>query len=135
MARKTSVRVVMNRKALTAIRSGVVDGMEALGQAVLSAGVGKVPDDPETQAIIEGGFGIWADGKKVAGTAQKPRSVRVKSGVTLICGYGFPARFQSLGTIHIPPNPGWFVTPVMTDAPGAERFLKPAVRKRLAGVR
>lgn len=137
MARKVSSRVVLNRKALTAIRQGAVAGMEEMGRAVLAMGEGQVPDaTPFGEGLVTtGDYGVWADGRKVAGTASKPRRVAVKSGITLICGYGFPGRFQALGTIHIAPNPSWFVEPMNTVIPGAHSYLKPEIRKRLAGVR
>lgn len=128
MARKVSSRTVVNRKALTAIRAGLVDGMEAVGQAIV--GQTRPPDDPTTVHKIEGDWGVWSDGRKVAGTAAKPRGAGIKQGVTLLVGFPFPARFNEMGTIHQPARP--FFTPTVTEVvPGTGKYLSPAVRKRL----
>lgn len=132
MARKVNARTVVNRKALTAIRAGFVDGMENVGRRVLEVAQPNVPDaTPFGEGLVTSGdYGIWADGRKVAGTAAKPRGAKVKQGVTLIVGYGFPGRFQELGTVKMAANP--FLTPAMTEVlPGADAFLKPAVRAKL----
>lgn len=134
MARKVNARTVVNRQALDAIRAGIVDAMEAMGQRVLS--VARVPDAPPYgQGLVEtGDFGVWSDGKKVAGGASKPKGVTVKRGATLIVGFGFPGRFVELGTVKMAAQP--FLTPAMNEViPGAADFLKPAVRKKLAGVK
>jgi len=128
MARKVSSRTVVNRRALTAIRSGLVDGMEAVGQAIV--GQTRPPDDPTTTHKIEGDWGVWSDGRKVAGTAAKPRGASTKQGVTLLVGFGFPARFNETGTIHQPARP--FFTPTVTEViPGTGKYLSGPVRKRL----
>lgn len=107
MTRKPSVRVVQNRKALTALRSGLVDSLEAFGQQLI-AGI-TPPDDPTTETRIVGDWGVWSDGKKVAGTAKKPRRADIKKGAVLLAGFPFPARFNEMGTIHQPARP--FLTP------------------------
>lgn len=134
MARRISSRTVVNRKALAAISAGFVDGMEAMGRRFV-----EVVDPPDATPFGEGlvttpDWGVWANGKKVAGTATKPRRVKVKQGITLIAGEGFPGRFQEFGTITNPAQP--HVTPAMNEVlPGAVDFLKPAVRAKLARVR
>jgi hypothetical protein len=163
MAGKVSARVVMNRKALDAIRGGFVDGMAAMGAAIL-AKAHPPDDDPIGVGLVhEGGWGVWADGKKVAtspsepvqrieesvsggsfghavkvhrarkvgGAVTLPRGLKVKQGITLVVGFGFPARFNELGTIHQPARP--FFTPVVMETiPGmAEDFLKSPVRRAL----
>ncbi len=122
MVRKTNVRTVVNRQALTDIRAKEVDAMEALGQRFLE--VVRPPDAPPLgQGLVQtGDWGVWADGKKVAGTAPKPRSVRVKQyGVILIAGFGFPARFNEIGTIRQPPRP--FVTPAFQSTIGGGQHI------------
>lgn len=137
MARKVSSRVVINRQEITAIREGFVAGMESIGEQVLAMGEGKVPDaTPFGQGLVTtGDYGVWADGRKVAGGASKPRRAVARRGVTLIVGYGFPGRFQALGTTEIAPNPDWFVTPMNSVIPGTQRYLKPHVTRALARVR
>jgi HK97 gp10 family phage protein len=135
MARRISTRTVINRKALDAISAGWADGFEEMGQAVIDTA--RPPDaTPYGEGLVTSGdWGVWAYGKKVGGTAAKPRNSGVgKDRVTLLVGYGFPARFQEFGTVHHAPQT--FLTPAMNEViPGAEAFLKPAVRARLARVR
>lgn len=133
MARKLSSRVVVNRKALSAIREGAVAGLEQLAIDTLAAAAPNVPDDDPIGVglVTTGSYGVWADGKKVAGLGQKPRREKVKTGVTLIVGYDFPARFNEGGTIHQPARP--FLTPAMVkEVPGADKTLGVQVRRRLA---
>lgn len=132
MARKVSVRVVNNRKALTAIRSGLVDAMEELGKTLIERT--EPLDDPATPEKIVGDWGVWADGRKVAGTAQKPRAASVKTGITLLAGFPFPMRFGEIGTIHEPPRARF--SPVIAEViPGADRYFSIGVRKATAGIR
>lgn len=134
MARRISSRTVVNRKALDAINAGYVDAFEALGQRFVE--VVKPPDaTPYGEGLVTTpDFGIWVNGKKVAGTATKPRGAKVKTGVTLIAGEGFPGRFQEFGTVTNPAQP--HVTPAMEEViPGASAFLSEKVRARLRGVR
>lgn len=135
MARKQNVRTVLNRNALAAFSAGIADGMEALGEAFKEAV--RPPDaTPFGKGLVTTpDFGVWSDGKKVAGGGTKPRSVRVRQfGAVLIAGEGFPGRFQELGTVNHPPQP--HVTPAMLAIlPDAAGYIKPAVRKQLARVR
>lgn len=136
MARKISSRTVLNRKALTAIREGAVAGLEDLGKAVLATAHPHVPDDLPygVGLIVEGDYGVWSDGKKVAGNGSKPRSVKTREGVTLVVGFPFPMRLYELGSVHQPSRP--VLTPAMLEEiPGTESFIRPAVQQKLAGVR
>ena len=130
--RKVTARTVLNRRALSAVREGEVAGMEEVGQRFRE--VIRPPDAaPYGKGLIQTpDYGVWIGGKKVAGTATKPRSVKVRQrGAVLIAGEGFPGRFQELGTVHNPPQP--HVTPAMLEVlPGAGGYIKPAVRNRLA---
>ncbi len=59
---------------------------------------------------------------------------KVKTGITLLAGFPFPARFNEMGTIHQPARP--FFTPTLVEVlPGSDRYLSLAVRKRIAGVK
>jgi hypothetical protein len=134
MARKINARTVVNRKALNAISSGFVAGMEAMGKAIIDR---TTPPDAEPFGeglVTTGDYGVWAGTKKVAGTATKPRAVRLsKTGITLLAGYGFPGRFQELGTIHQPARP-FFTPSVLGELPDTHDHLKGPVRKALASV-
>ena len=133
--RKVSARTVLNRKCLDAISGGFVDGMAALGQAILERT--RPPDAaPFGEGLVTtGDWGVWAGRRKAAGTASKPRTVRLsKTGITLVAGYDFPGRFQELGTIHQPARP-FFTPSVVGEIPATEDHLRAPVRQALAGVR
>jgi hypothetical protein len=133
MARRISSRVVLNRKCLTAIREGEVAGLEAFGQAVLATAQPNVPDDiPYGEGLVtEGDYGVWSDGKKVAGGGGKPRGVRTKEGVTLVVGFPFPMRFYEKGTVHQPARP--VLTPAMLGELGSVvGHMSRSVRSALA---
>lgn len=131
MARRETRATVVNRQALDAIRRGFVEGMAEQGRAVI-ADTNPPDDDPIGQGLVaEGDWGVWADGKKVAGTARKPRGANVKTGVTLLAGYPFPARFNEIGTVHQPGRP-FFTPTVLRDLPGiAESHFRRPVRLAL----
>lgn len=128
----SNVRTVVNRRALTAITAGLVDGLEALGLAIVAEV--NPPDDPSTPQKISVDYGVWVKGRKVAGGATKPRSARIRRGITLLVGVGFPGRFNEIGTSHQPARP--FFTPVMlARVPGTANYLRPAVRAAIGGIR
>lgn len=135
MARKVNVRTQVNRAALGAITSGVVDTLEQIGERFKET---VHPPDATPYGIglvTTPDYGVWVRGKKVAGTAAKPRSVRLRNrGEVLICGEGFPGRFQELGTVKMHAQP--HVTPVMLQViPQAKHDVKPSVLDRLRRVR
>lgn len=134
MARKVNRHTILNYKTLGAIQQGLVEGLAAVGAAVIEK---TTPPDAEPFGkglVTTGDWGVWAGTRKVAGTATKPRSVRLpKTGATLIAGYGFPGRFQELGTINQPARP--FFTPAMLEEfPGVTDALKAPVRRALQGL-
>lgn len=129
--RKVSSRTVVNRKALDEITGAFVDGMAAVGKAVIERT--RPPDAaPFGKGLVTtGDWGVWAGTRKVAGTATKPRSVRLsKTGITLIAGYGFPGRFQEMGTIHQPARP-FFTPSVMAELPVMQEHLRPSMQRVL----
>lgn len=132
---KVQARVVLNKKALNAISAGFADGFADMGRRFVE--IVRPPDAaPFGKGLVTTpDWGVWAGTKKVDGTATKPRAVRLhKTQITLLAGEGFPGRFQEIGTVNHPPQP--HVTPAMLQIiPEAEAFLKPAVKRALAGVR
>jgi hypothetical protein len=128
MAHKVTARTILNHSALDELRRGLADGMAAIGEKVIETARPHVPDAPPIgKGLVEtGDWGVWVDGKKVAGTATKPRREPAKDGIVLFAGYDFPGRFLEEGTIYITPRP--WVTPavleVMPDKDGilAEKF-------------
>jgi hypothetical protein len=138
MARKPSARVVLNRAALNRVELAIADGFSAVGHAVLDTT--EPPDaTPFGEGLVtRGGFLVYAAGKKVDGFGQdgrqpaKPRAVRVQgeSWLQLIVGFGFPGRFQELGTIRQPARP--FLTPAAGRVlPLAAQIMSPVVRTAL----
>src|SRR5688500_14149698 len=98
---KVSSRVVLNRKALTALQGAFADAMADMGREVIE--VARPPDArPFGEGLVTtGDWGVWAGSKKVDGTAQKPRAARLSRGeITMLVGYGFPGRFQEMGTVN-----------------------------------
>ncbi len=135
MAVHKNNRVILNRSALDAITLGMADGLLALADAVIAAT--KVPDAaPYGEGLIEeGGTVAYVLGKKVGGTASKPKAMKVKSmGVAVAGGFPFPARLQELGTINQPARA--FLTPaLMATVPDAAPLIKAKVAERLRAVR
>jgi hypothetical protein len=121
-----SRRVVLNQRALSAMSAALADGLGDWAQDVL--GATKPPDaTPFGEGLVTtGGYGVWAAGRKVGGGADKPRQARLnRTGITMIMGWGFPARFQETGTIHQPARP--FFTPViMAKIPELAGFMQRA---------
>lgn len=133
MARQYSTRVVLNRKTLDEVSLGVADGLLAMADAVIAGA--RVPDDPAIgEGLIQTGATVaYANGHKVGGKATGPRRVS-RQGIAVFGGFGFPGRFNELGTVHQPARP--FLTPsLMAEVPGSAEFVRPAVARRLAGVK
>lgn len=129
MAAKVSTRAVLNRKALTALQGSFVDAFENMGETLIAR---THPPDAEPYGeglVTRGDWGVWVGTKKVAGTAQRPRAHRlIRTAVTMLVGFGFPARFQEIGTAHQPARP--FFTPVVMQlVPGAGAFFRESFRK------
>jgi hypothetical protein len=139
-----STRVVLNRAALEAVDLAVADGLLEQAQRIVEAArppsdVGQTPDvthgHPRPALIDTGGAAVWAGKKKVGGAktlgkeVSKPRAVRLDVGIiTAIGGFGFPGRFQEMGTVHQPARP--FLTPkFLAMAPDVAGPLREAVRR------
>jgi hypothetical protein len=136
MARRNN-RVVLNRATFQEITLAMADGLLALADEVIART--RPPDDPPygVGLVETGGTVAYAFGKKVGGTAKKPRSMKVRSmGVAIAGGFGWPGHYAEFGTIHEPARP--FLTPaLMGTVPEAGAFVGDAVRRRLgsAGAR
>jgi hypothetical protein len=106
---------IVNRQALDTVTATLVDSLEAWAGVVLDEASRRAPDEPPLNEglVREHGVAIWAAGKKVAGRGiKKPRSVSVpRRGIVMVAGFGFPARFNEIGTIHQPGRP--FFTPAI----------------------
>ncbi len=135
-----AARVIVDRAALDAITLAVADGAFGLAKEVV--GGSDAPDaTPFGVGLLQGGgvlafvgskrVGAWATGPVLPFT--KPRAAKLSKGITVIGGFGFPARFQEAGTIHHPADP--FLTPeLMATLPEAQKFIKAACeRHRVVG--
>lgn len=132
MARKPSTRVVMNREAVSAIRLGEADGLQAAGERIQS--LVRPPDaEPYGKGLVKAsGVATYVDGKKVAGVGTAPRAAIPKVMGTVL-GWGFPARFNELGTVRQPARP--FFTPAMQEGlPEVAGDVAQAIEQRLQGV-
>lgn len=132
--RKMSKSVRINREALTALGLGIADGLIAVGQRALELSAPNVPDAPPEGAglIKSGSYVVYINKKKVGGTATLRRTD--KSGIVLYAGYGFPARFNELGTVHQAARPFW--TPAFMQASREiTELVKPHVAEHLRRVR
>ena len=125
-------RIVLNRAFFDELTLATADGLFELSKEIVD-GV-NVPDaTPLGQGLVEGGGVIAFVGKKRVGvfatggqtSVKKPRAARLSDGITVIGGFGFPARFLEEGTVHMPAQP--FVTPeLMARVPDAGDFIKAA---------
>lgn len=135
---KTNARVVMNRKALDEVQLAIADGMEAVCREIVKTA--RPPDaTPFGEGLVtRGGWLVYNGSKKIAGGSldgkqpKKPRAMTVRGqrGISAIAGFGFPGRFQEMGTVNHSAQP--FLWPafeaVADDIP---RIMKPAVVARL----
>lgn len=106
---RVSKTVRLNRAALDAFYGQIADALAQVGKRAIEYTTPSVPDEPPIGAglVRTGGYVVYVDGKKVAGNATISR--QSKKGIVLYTGYGFPGRFNEIGTIHQPPRP--FFTP------------------------
>ena len=133
--RKLSARVVLNRNRLSRVRGALADGLGDVAATIVD-----VADPPDATPFGEGlvttgGYYVAVDGKKIAGNANKPRGAKVPNpGIVALAGFGFPGRFQELGTVHQPARP--FLTPAMQQiAPAAPTIMAGPVRAQLRTIR
>jgi hypothetical protein len=124
-------RIVLNRAAFDEITLAMADGLFKLGQSIIADA--KVPDAPEIGVgLVQGGGVIAFVGRKRVGAwsvdgdaVKKPRAAKLTDGVTVIGGYGFPARFLEEGTVNMDAEP--FLTPeLMAKVPDAGMYVKAA---------
>jgi HK97 gp10 family phage protein len=129
-------RVRMNREALGVILREYADGMQAVGEQIIVAANPRVPDAPPLGAgLVKTGAAVtYVEGKKVAGSGTAPRGSVPRTGVTTVVGYGFPGRFQEVGTQHQPARP--FFTPAMASViPDAPKTVASRIGKALRSLR
>lgn len=127
-------RIELNRKAFDAITLATADGMFQMAKAIVEGA--RVPDaEPKGQGLVEGGGVLAFVGRKRVGVwstsgaaVKKPRRAKLSGGVTVLGGYGFPARFLEEGTVHMGAQP--FLTPqLMATAPEARDYVRAACKR------
>ena len=124
----------MNRAAFDAIRLGMADGGQAVGERIVASA--NPPDaEPFGRGLVKAGRAVtYLDGRKVAGTGTAPRGAIPGGGQATVVGFGFPGRFQELGTVHHAAQP--FLTPaIQGEAPNIDDRYAQGIRARLALVR
>lgn len=134
-------RVVLNRKAVEGVRLAIADGVHQVAKAVVQEA--DPPDDtPYGVGLVRaGGTLAYVDGKKIddwsqdGTTVKKPRALRLgKPSIVGVGGYGFPARFQELGTVHQPARP--FLAPTRDRVVGRiPSIMARAAKYRIARLR
>lgn len=117
-------KVEFNRRNAERLELAIADGVFAVARHVVEQA--RPPDaTPFGEGLVTRGGAIgWVRGKKIAqfslssaNTVKKPRAVRVpRDGAFAIGGFGFPARFQEIGTVHH----------------GAQPFLLPSINETKA---
>jgi hypothetical protein len=133
-------RIVLNRQAFDALTLAAADGLFELSKAIVEGA--RVPDaEPLGQGLVEGGgvlayvgtkrVGVYATGGQTS--VKKPRRAKLGKGITVIGGWGFPARFLETGTLKMPAEP--FATPALMErVPDAGVYVKAAcIKHRVVG--
>lgn len=130
-------RIELNRAAFDAITLAAADGLFGLAKEVIAEA--GVPDAaPYGVGLVEGGGVLAYAGRKKVGQSstgnptavRKPRrSAPLKAGsVTVIGGYGFPARFLEEGTARMGARP--FLTPALLKlVPKAGPYIAEAMQR------
>jgi hypothetical protein len=128
--RRMSKSVVINRAALTELGLGIADGLLEIGERAIELSRPNVPDaPPEGKGLVQSGsWVVYIDKKKVGGTATISRAD--KKGIVLYAGYGFPGRFNEIGTINQPARP-FFAPAFLAAVRDITPTLKPHVAERL----
>lgn len=139
---KRSSRVVLNRAAIDGVTLAIADGVFEVVKAIVEEA--HPPDEtPYGVGLVKAGGALTYVGpKKVNGFGldgrqpAKPRAVKVAGtqGIVGVAGYGFPARFQELGTVHQPARP--FLWPAVGRVvPRIPGIMRQAAAYRLARIR
>jgi len=131
---KRYARVELNRVAMAAVELGLADGVARTADAIVSTA--NVPDAPPygKGLVTRGGFIVFLNGVQVAGSGSRPGREWVSArGVVGFAGFGFPGRFQELGTVNQSPRP--FLMPSFERQMNyLDAHMRPAMMARLATV-
>jgi hypothetical protein len=136
---RASARVVLNRAALTELGLALAVGVEEIVHTIVETA--RPPDEPilGLGLVKEGGWAVYAGSKKVGGGSldgtqpRKPRALETPPGmITGVAGFGFPARFNEIGTAHQPGRP-FFAPQVVQVIPVAPAIMRDTVGPILKG--
>lgn len=107
----------------------VADGLYAVAQRIGEEASTRAPDEPPLNVGLPNNWGAmeWALGKVVGARAgaggssvTKPRGFSAsRSEAAAVVGFGFPGRFNELGTVHQPARP-FFGPAALAVATGPE---------------
>lgn len=129
---RSQARVILARGRLHELDLRLAMGLEGIALRVLER-VDPPDAAPFGVGLVErGGLISYVDGKRVGGDAdRKPKSLRVRGqGVTVAVGFGFPGRFQEMGTVNHAAQP--FLTPAVMGVVGDRTLVEGALRAALA---
>lgn len=138
MATRTT-RVELNRRRMHEVALALGDGVHEVGKRIIE--VADPPDaTPHGEGLVtRGGVLTYVDAKKIAGwtlsgeVPSKPRDVKIRQergNILAIVGFGFPGRFQELGTVNHGAQP--FLTPAISQVqPEAIAIMERTVRPKL----
>lgn len=142
-------RVQLNRAALDEVYGGLADGVFGIASAIALEASRNAPDEtPFGEGLVDhGGAAVWIKGRKVAEMTTggpppiaKPKALKVRSkagDVVGLVGFGFPGRFQEMGTVHQPSRP--FLTPAALRVVGRDanvilsKEMQARLRRRTVG--
>lgn len=140
MARGPSARVVLNRSRLDRVHLALATGIYQVAKEVLRAAHPPDATPYGSGLVTNGGVLLYRGRAKLAGFGldgrqpRPPRAAKVSADPNLtqaIVGYGFPGRFQEIGTLRQPANP--FLTPAARGVlPLAGQIMAGVVRPALA---
>lgn len=130
----------INRAKLNEAQEAVAEGLLRLSEAIVLEAASVVHDAPPhgTGLLDAWGYAAYVDRRKIGdGSADdtpvaKPRASRLgKQGLSAIAGFGFPGRFEEMGTVDTPSHP--FLTPaVMRIVPRAVSIIREGAARRLS---
>lgn len=111
----------------------VADGLFAIAMRIGEVAAAAAPDAPELNYGLpeNWGAGAWANGKLIDGFGatsgeafSKPRGTGPvpKVGAAAVIGFGFPGRFNELGTVNQPARP--FLGPAALHMASSPEFAQ-----------
>ena len=132
---------MLNRAAMTELGVAIAEGVEEVARTIV-----EVADPPDATPwgeglVTSGGWLVYLGPKKIGGGSQdgrqpkKPRSWRVREseGIHGIAGFGFPGRFQEMGTVNHAAQP--FLVPAGNRVtPHAPAIMGRVVGPKLRGI-